>query len=102
MTAAGVHGYDRQLQGEFRQSRGGGLRAEQDQRLAAVGEQRLGGTLLAAPGGHGTQRDLVAGRFGRRVDALDQVGVERLLEAELHPSSRERWLRNSRARASGR
>jgi hypothetical protein len=72
------------LRGEFGQAGGGGLRAEQDQGLAAVGEEGVHGLLLAAAGGHRAQGDLVAGRFGRRVDALDQVGVEGALELELH------------------
>ena len=75
---------DRQLRGEFLQPRHRCLRAEQDQRLAPVVEQGLGGPLLAAAGGHGAERELVPGRLGHRVQGLHQVGVERVGQAELH------------------
>jgi hypothetical protein len=75
---------DRQLRGELLQPRGWGLRAEQDQRLAPVGEQRVGGALLVAAGGHRAERELVPGRLGHRVQAFHQVGVERALQAEPH------------------
>jgi Xylose isomerase-like TIM barrel len=45
-------GDHRELGGEFLQVGGGGLGAEQDQGLAAVGQQSFGGALLAAAGGH--------------------------------------------------
>ena len=77
---------DRLPGGDLVEPGGGGAGAEHDQRLAAVVLQRG----RSAPGFAATRSDAgqhhrVAGRFGGRVDALDQVAVERLLHLEGHP-----------------
>lgn len=64
----------------------GGVRfgPEQDQRLAAVAEQRLGGRALVAPRGAGRQQHVVLQALRLRVDRLDQVGVEGMVQGQQH------------------
>ena len=76
---------DRLPGGDLVEPGGGGAGAEHDQRLAAVVLQRGCRPGLAATRSDAGQRHPVAGRFGGRVDALDQVAVERLLHLESHP-----------------
>lgn len=76
---------DRLPAGELGQPGGGGARAEQDQRLAAVVLQGGDGPGLGATGGDAGQSDRVAGRFGGRIDALDQVAVKGLRHFKAHP-----------------
>ena len=59
------HDHDGQAGGELGERGGGRVRAEQDQRLAAVLQQARDGPLLVAGGGDGAERQLVAGPVGR-------------------------------------
>jgi hypothetical protein len=81
---AGDH-HHRDLPGELAEARPGGLGTEEDQRLAAVVQERLDRAALVTAGRQRAERDVVAGRLGRGVDALQQVGVERLVRAERDP-----------------
>lgn len=78
------HRDHRDLGREVREAGGRDLGAEQDERLAPVGEQRLHGLPLTARGGDRAQGHLVAGGFGGSVDAFHQVGVEGMAQPELH------------------
>jgi hypothetical protein len=76
--------HDGQAGGQLGEGGRRSLRAEQDDRLAAVLQQARDGAPLVAVGGNGAQRQLVAGAVGRRVEAGDQVTVEGVLHAEHH------------------
>ena len=60
------------------------MRTEQDQRLAAVLQQARHRPPFVAVRGDGAERQLVADPVGRRVEAADQIAVERVLDAEHH------------------
>ena len=78
------HDDDRHPGGELGQVGGGRLRAEQDQRLAAVLQQARDRPVFVAVRGDGAERELVADAIGGRVEAADEVAVEGVLDAEHH------------------
>jgi hypothetical protein len=61
---------------------GGGGRAEQDQGLAAEGQQGLDGGVLVAGAGLGAEDEVVADLLGGRVQVLDQFGVEGAVDVD--------------------
>src|SRR6266567_555406 len=75
---------DRKLLAEVGKARFGGLWTEEDQRLAAVVQERFDGAALVAAGCHSTECDVVSGGFGGQVDALQEISMERLAGIEHH------------------
>ncbi len=78
------HHQDGELAGELGEPGRGSLGSEQQQCLAAVVQQGLDRAVLTPARRQGAERDVIAGGFGGQVDALEQVGVERVLGPERH------------------
>jgi hypothetical protein len=78
-TTDGDHGH---LAVELGEDRARGHRAEEDQRLAAEGQQRLDGRGLVAGPGLRAQDEVVADLLGGRVQVFDQLGLERTADVD--------------------
>src|SRR5215211_1005641 len=81
---AGHHDHG-QAAGQGGQVGRGCLRAEEDDRLAAVLQQAAHSLRLIAGRGDGAERQLIADPVGRLVEAGDEVAMEGVLDAEDDP-----------------
>ena len=76
---------DRQAFGELLDRPAGKCRADEDERFAAVVEQRLHGAGLVASRCRGAEGQLVAGAVDGLVELFDYLGVEFVVQPEGYP-----------------